>query len=261
MRLRLRFYLLLVLAAGAGLSVFLETMLARQASPADGPYPMGIPVPLDEHWLPLQSERELDEAAAAEAARAAAMIRARGWDALRSRVKEEKYLNHSVAVEAMMRQMAAVTGDDENEWGLAGLLHDIDIAVTAENPSQHGAEGTRILHELGFSDAVVKAVRAHDDRSGIARASRLDHALYCADQIYWLMASTGLEFSADTLDAAVPVDLLRQVHAMSAKREVLERVSRECAQIGLSTAQAFEASLAGLRRAFRASGSAQRRAP
>ena len=193
------------------------------------------------------SETELDEAAAAEAARTGESIRARAWDALRSRVKEEKYVNHSVAVEAIMRQMAAVKGDDQDAWGLAGLVHDIDITVTAGEPSRHGTEGARILRDLGFSGAVVQAVQAHDDRAGVARTSRLDHALYCADQIYWLMASAGLDFSPDALDAAASADVLTRVQEMPSKSETLVRVSAECTAIGLTMAQAFEAALAGLR--------------
>jgi len=113
--------------------------------------------------------------------------RSRPWDALRSRVKDVKVLNHSLAVEAMMREMATAKTDDREQWALAGLLHDIDITNRASNLSRHGIVGARILSDLGFSKAVVHAVSAHDDRAGVARQSRLDHALYCADQVYWLI--------------------------------------------------------------------------
>lgn len=65
--------------------------------------------------------------------------RALAWDALRSRVKGEKTLKHSLAVEAMMREMAVAKTDDAGEWALAGLLHDIDITVG--NLASHGVVG------------------------------------------------------------------------------------------------------------------------
>ena len=184
------------------------------------------------------SERELDEAAAAA-------LRARAWGALRSRVQDEKYLNHLRAIEAIMKEMAARTGDDREEWGLAGLLHDIDIGTTAGDLSRHGIEGAQILRDLNFGGAVVHAVNAHDDRAGVARTSRLDHALYCADQVYWLIKATGLDFTPDKLKTAVLEDILKQVREMPSKKEILGKVSNECGQIGLSMPQAFEAALAG----------------
>jgi putative nucleotidyltransferase with HDIG domain len=111
------------------------------------------------------------------------------WDSLRARVTEQRYLDHALAVEQLMRRFA---GPDDNaeEWALAGLLHDIDIAQTSKDLDQHGKVGAQILRDLKFSEPVVHAVLAHDDRAGVARESRLDHAVYCADQWYWLQRAT-----------------------------------------------------------------------
>src|SRR5215470_3054468 len=83
-------------------------------------------------------------------------MRARAWDALRSNVKDKGVLNHSLGVEAMMREMARTKPEnDADEWALAGLLHDIDIATTENNLFVHGVAGARMLRDLGFSKAVV----------------------------------------------------------------------------------------------------------
>lgn len=175
-------------------------------------------------------------------------MRARAWDALRSRVQEEKYLNHSRAVEAIMRELAVAKSDDKDEWGLAGLLHDIDIGTTATDLSRHGIVGAQILRDLGFSAAVVHAVSAHDDRPGIARTSRLDHALYCADQIYWLILATGLKFPSGELNACDPEVVWEKIQALSSKRAVLDEVSKECAAIGFNTQRTVEAAHAAMRK-------------
>ena len=193
------------------------------------------------------SEGELDAAASA-ATRGAAPPRARAWEALRSRLQEEKYLNHSRAVEAIMREMAVAKSDGKDEWGLAGLLHDIDIGTTASDLSQHGTLGAQILRDLGFSEAVVHAVNAHDDRAVVARTSKLDHALYCADQVYWLIMATGLSFPSNKLDTAVPEAIWEQVQGMPSKSAILGKVSNECTEIGFNMPRAFEAALAALRK-------------
>ena len=175
--------------------------------------------------------------------------RALAWDVLRLRVHDKDYLNHSLAVEAIMREFAVRTTGDADQWALAGLLHDIDITTTGRNLSRHGIEGAQILRDLGFDKAVVHAVSAHDDHVGIARTSRLDHALYCADQLYWLIVDTGLSFPSDKLRNATLESVLKRVQAMPGKVTVLRKTENECAQIGLTPPQAFESALGGLKKA------------
>lgn len=170
-----------------------------------------------------------------------AELRARAWDALRSKVQDKKYLNHSLAVEAIMGELAAAAGEDKDEWGVAGLLHDIDIASTKDDLSKHGLVGGRILSELGFSRSIVHAVRAHDDRAGVVRSSRLDHAVYCADQLYWLLAAADTGFGSEKLHVAEPDGLWSQIQSISAKREVAAKVATECAMLGLTAPKAIAA--------------------
>jgi len=179
-------------------------------------------------------------------------MRARAWDALRSRLEEEKYLNHSLAVEAIMRELAAAKSDDKDEWGLAGLLHDIDIGTTANDLTRHGVVGAQILQDLGFSAAVVHAVKAHDDGPGIARTSRLDHALHCADQVYWLILATGLRFPSGGFEATDPKAIWGAMQEMPSKRAILVRVSGECAEIGFDMPRTVVAAHTALRRLSRA---------
>jgi putative nucleotidyltransferase with HDIG domain len=179
---------------------------------------------------------------------AAGKMRAVAWDALRARVHDQAHLNHSLAVEAITREMAAKT-DDADQWALAGLLHDIDIGTTASDLSRHGTVGAAILRDLGMSEAVIHAVAAHDDHSGTPRTSRLDHAVYCADQIYWLIADAGVAFPSDKLRTVTSDWVWQQILAMPAKATVVGKVSNECASIGLTMPQALEAALSGLRKA------------
>jgi len=127
-------------------------------------------------------------------------------------------------------------------------LHDIDIGSTAGDLARHGVVGAQIVRELGFSAAVVHAVNAHDNRAGVPRTSRLDHALYCADQVYWLITATGLKFTPEGIETALPEKIWEQIQAMSSKATILGAVRSECAEIGLNMPQAIAAAHAALRK-------------
>lgn len=121
------------------------------------------------------TETELDQAAE----------RAKALEAPpRAHLPQDKLL-HSLAVEAIMREFAAPPTDNRHHWALAGLLHDIDLPETAQDLTRHGLLAAQLLQTLGFPPPVIQAVKSHDDRPGIPDR-RLDHALYCADQLYWL---------------------------------------------------------------------------
>ncbi|HEV3199502.1 MAG TPA: HDIG domain-containing protein [Bryobacteraceae bacterium] len=172
-------------------------------------------------------------------------MRARAWDALRSHVRDEHVLNHSLAVEAIMHEFATPKTDDADEWAVAGLLHDIDVAATGNDLSRHGLVAAPLLRALGFSEAVVHAVSAHDDHAGVPRRSRMDHGLYCADQVYWLIKDSGVSLPA-AADA-----VWRKAQSMPWKADTVKKTSGECAEIGLTMPRAFEAALAGMRKASR----------
>ncbi|MBN9661779.1 MAG: HDIG domain-containing protein [Acidobacteria bacterium] len=167
--------------------------------------------------------------------------RARAWAALRARLPEAKYQRHSAAVEAIMRELASPSTDNVEQWGLAGLLHDIDIGETAADLNRHGIIGAQILRDLHFPEAVVHAVNAHDDRAGVARTSRLDHAVYCADQVYWLVSATGFSVPSEKLNSAQSEALWEQAQAVPSKKPLLSQISKECADVGLSMPRVFAA--------------------
>ncbi|MBN2369070.1 MAG: HDIG domain-containing protein [Vicinamibacteria bacterium] len=129
---------------------------------------------------------------------------------LRAREPDPARIEHALAVEASMRQLARLAGGDTEEWGLAGLLHDIDFAATRATPSRHGLVGAKLIEELGFSAAVAQAVAAHDDRAGVPRRAPMDHALYCADRAYWAVRASGLALESASATPAAVVDSLKR---------------------------------------------------
>src|SRR5262245_60833457 len=99
---------------------------------------------------------------------------------------------HMVAVEAAMRAYARRLGEDEEAWGLAGLLHDFDweIHPTLEG---HPRDGAPILRARGVPETVVQAILAHNtEGTGVARTRPIDYALLACDEITGLAIAAAL---------------------------------------------------------------------
>ena len=90
---------------------------------------------------------------------------------------------HMLAVEAAMRAMARKFGEDEEKWGLVGLLHDFDYERWPD-PPDHPLQGAAILTERGYPADVIYAIKSHADYlPDCPRVSRLDKALYACDEL------------------------------------------------------------------------------
>ncbi|HEY0970910.1 MAG TPA: HD domain-containing protein, partial [Gemmatimonadales bacterium] len=103
---------------------------------------------------------------------------------------------HMLAVEAAMRAYARHFGDDEERWGLAGLLHDFDYErfpnAAQSATEEHPAEGVRILHAHGYPDDVLEAILGHASYTGVPRESLMARALFAVDELTGLVTATAL---------------------------------------------------------------------
>jgi len=92
---------------------------------------------------------------------------------------------HMRSVEAAVRHYARMEGADEEVWGLAGLLHDLDWE---KHPDNHPLTAVDRLRELGYPDQVIQAILAHrPDFTGVEPESRLDKVLYACDELSGLV--------------------------------------------------------------------------
>jgi putative nucleotidyltransferase with HDIG domain len=120
------------------------------------------------------------------------MNRAEALIAVRQNITNENLVKHMLATEAIMRVLARRFGENEEEWGLAGLLHDIDLGIIGDNMSTHGKRGAEMAKQLGASDTVCHAIICHNGAHGEPFQTMMDKALFCADPLTGLITAAAL---------------------------------------------------------------------
>ena len=106
-------------------------------------------------------------------------------------VKNENLVRHMLAVEVAMRFYAAKFNEDQDTWGITGILHDFDWEI---HPTldEHPQAGAQILRKRGVPEEIVRAVLSHADHTGIPRQTRMEKALYACDEITGLITAVAL---------------------------------------------------------------------
>ncbi len=91
--------------------------------------------------------------------------RNKALEKLHEHVKNEKTIVHCLASEAVMRALARRLGEDEERWGLTGLLHDIDVEVTGADPKVHALKAEELLQDFSLDEEMIDAIRMHNDEA------------------------------------------------------------------------------------------------
>jgi putative nucleotidyltransferase with HDIG domain len=105
--------------------------------------------------------------------------------------QSESLLKHALAVEGVMRHFARQRGEDEDEWGIVGLIHDLDYE---QFPDQHCIKSAEILNENGWPQAMIRAVVSHGWGicSDVEPRSEMEKVLYAVDELTGLVTTTAL---------------------------------------------------------------------
>ncbi len=120
------------------------------------------------------------------------MEREQAYELVVARIPQRNLVNHCVAAEIIMEALAHHLGKSDEDiarWGLAGLLHDLDYAETADDPERHATLSAQELQGK-VDDEIIHAILAHADKA--PRESDMDKALYCADPTTGFVVATAL---------------------------------------------------------------------
>ncbi len=111
--------------------------------------------------------------------------------ALLSAYNGDALVTHGLAVEGTMRYMARKAGEDEEMWGIVGLLHDLDYE---KFPEQHCHKTAQILREKGYSEEIIRAIMSHGWGicTDVEPQSRMEKTLYAVDELTGLITACAL---------------------------------------------------------------------
>ena len=154
------------------------------------------------------------------------MNRDDAWRLLNEYTKSDSLLKHAMGVEAAVRGYARTFGENEDEWGIVGLLHDFDYERWP-TPEDHPFRGCEILREHGYPEWVTRAILSHADYSGVPRESRLEKTLWGCDEMAGFVTASSLVRPSRSILDLEPSSVMKRMKdkafARAVKRDDLKK--------------------------------------
>jgi uncharacterized protein len=178
------------------------------------------------------------------------MNREKTLQLIKEHVKNKNSIKHMLAVEAVMKDLALKFNEDEELWGLVGLVHDIDMELVdyKNNPEEHGKKGVEILKKEGFSEEVTNAVLAHNKETGKSRDTILEKAIYCVDPLTGLIVASVLVLESKKIKDLSPSSVSRRFKERSFAKGANREVISACSEIGLTLEEFIEIGLSAMQK-------------
>jgi putative nucleotidyltransferase with HDIG domain len=153
---------------------------------------------------------------------------------LHEHVENQKTIVHCLASEAVMRALARRLGEDEDRWGLTGLLHDIDVEVTNADPKVHALKAEELLEDFRFDKEMLDAIRMHNDHAtGIPRSTLFQHALAAGETITGLIYATALVYPDKKIQSVKYKSVRKRMKEKAFAASVNRDHIMECEKIGI----------------------------
>jgi len=147
------------------------------------------------------------------------------WELLNEYVKNESQLKHALSVEGVMRHFARLFSEDEDVWGITGLLHDLDYE---QYPDEHCIKVREILENLGINEVYIRAIQSHGYGlcADVEPLTNMEKTLYTIDELTGLITAAALmRPSRSVMDielASVKKKYKDKRFAAGVSREVIE---------------------------------------
>lgn len=145
--------------------------------------------------------------------------REHAWALVTEWTQSESLRRHMLSVEAAMRAYARRFEENEDVWGMAGLLHDFDYE---RHPSleEHPRVGTALLEKMNYPEDVVYAIRTHADYLGLPRRSLMDKTLFAVDELTGFITAAALVRPNKSLDGLEPKSIRKRMKDKAFARQV-----------------------------------------
>jgi putative nucleotidyltransferase with HDIG domain len=167
---------------------------------------------------------------------------------VRKHIKNENMVKHCLASEAVMRKLADRLGEDVEKWGMAGLLHDLDVEITDADLNVHVLETVKMLEAEGVDPEIIEAIRMHNEQAhGDKRSSKFHHALAAGETITGMVTATALVYPDKKLASVKPKSIVKRMKQAAFARSVNRDIIRECELIGVPLPEFAELALDAMR--------------
>ncbi len=176
------------------------------------------------------------------------MTREEADELLHQYVKSPNMLNHCYASEVVMRALARRLGRNEEKWGLAGLLHDLDVEMVNGDMTIHGKETARILSEKEIDSEIIDAIRMHNESSsGEKRSKEFHFALAAGETITGMIVATTLVYPDKKLASVKPKSVIKRMKVKKFAASVSRENIMECENIGIPLTEFAEICVGAMR--------------
>lgn len=150
-------------------------------------------------------------------------------------ISNPRMIAHCLSSEAVMRALAQRLGQNPEVWGLAGLLHDLDVEMTNGDMHTHGMETARILTEMGIDAGIVEAIMLHNEDAahGQPRTKLFHHALAAGETITGLITATAMVYPDKKVGSVKPQSVVKRMKEKAFAASVSRETILECELIGI----------------------------
>ncbi len=169
------------------------------------------------------------------------ITRAEALSLLKENVKSESLQQHCLGVEAVMKAYARKLGEDEELWGICGLLHDFDYE---KYPEKHTIAGTQILIEKKYPKEIIHAILSHySSFTGVPRKTRMEKILFAVDELTGLVTALSkvrADKFASMTHESVEKAMKKKDFAAKIDRKDIELGIEEIKELGINRKEHFE---------------------
>jgi putative nucleotidyltransferase with HDIG domain len=144
--------------------------------------------------------------------------REEAWELLNEYTENPNLIKHALAVEAAMRHYARKFGEDEEIWGVVGLIHDFDYEKYS-TLEDHAIEGAKILREKGWPEEVVTGMLAHADHTGEPRDTLMKKCVFAVDELTGFVVACSL-VRPDKIEGLKPKSVKKRMKDKAFARQV-----------------------------------------
>lgn len=175
------------------------------------------------------------------------MDRQKALELLKEYTKNKNLIKHMLAVEAAMRAYAKKFGEDEERWGIIGLLHDFDYEKYP-SAEDHPYKGAEILRQRGYDEDFVKTVLAHASHTNESRNTIAKKAIFAVDELTGFIVAVALVKPNKTLSEVEVKSVKKKMKDKAFARQVnRDEISKGAEELGVSLDDHIETVLSAMK--------------